>query len=85
MFAKAYYRAWFLEDRPAGLDDNMPSLLASLGRDPNEVVLTKATDDSFKLRLTRAQRKRGGSDCSDRRISWFRERSSGGTIGSKMP
>ncbi len=49
-FAKAYYRAWFLEDRPAGLDDNMPSLLASLGRNPNE-VLTKATDDSFKTAL----------------------------------
>jgi 2-hydroxychromene-2-carboxylate isomerase len=45
-FAKAYYRAWFLDDRPAGLDDNMPGLLTSLGHDPNQ-VLAKANDESF--------------------------------------
>jgi len=49
-FTKAYYRAWFLDDRPAGLDDNMPGLLASLGRNPAE-VLAKANEESFKAIL----------------------------------
>ncbi len=49
-FTKAYYRAWFIEDRPAGLDNNMPGLLTSLGRDPEE-VLAKANDEAFKETL----------------------------------
>ncbi len=49
-FTKAYYDAWFGEDRPAGLDDNMPGLLASLGRDP-DVVLAKANAESFAADL----------------------------------
>ncbi|MCX7325988.1 MAG: DsbA family protein [Hyphomicrobiales bacterium] len=49
-FTKAYYRAWFLEDRPAGLDDNMPALLSGLGRDPEEVLAT-ANEESFNAVL----------------------------------
>jgi 2-hydroxychromene-2-carboxylate isomerase len=49
-FTKAYYRSWFLDDRPAGLDDNMPGLLKSLDRDPEE-VLALANDESFKATL----------------------------------
>jgi 2-hydroxychromene-2-carboxylate isomerase len=49
-FTKAYYRAWFLDDRPAGLDNNMPGLLASLGRDPED-VLGKANEESFGATL----------------------------------
>ncbi len=49
-FTKAYYRAWFLEDRPAGLDNNMPGLLAGLGRNPED-VMAKANDEGFKARL----------------------------------
>ncbi len=49
-FTKAYYRAWFMDDRPAGLDDNMPGLLASIGRDPGE-VLARANAESLKTEL----------------------------------
>lgn len=49
-FTKAYYRAWFLNNRPAGLEDNMFGLLASLGRDPDE-VLAKANDEGFTASL----------------------------------
>ncbi|CAN1522502.1 NahD 2-hydroxychromene-2-carboxylate isomerase [Rhabdaerophilaceae bacterium] len=52
-FTKAYYRAWFLDDRPAGLDDNMAGLLVSLGRNPAE-VLAKAKEESFKAILDKS-------------------------------
>lgn len=49
-FMSAYYRAWFLDDCPAGLDDNMPRVLARLGRDPDE-ILTRANDEGFAAAL----------------------------------
>jgi 2-hydroxychromene-2-carboxylate isomerase len=49
-FMTAYYRAWYLEDRPAGLDANLPGVLAGLGRDPRD-VLAKANDEGFAATL----------------------------------
>jgi 2-hydroxychromene-2-carboxylate isomerase len=49
-FTKAYYRSWFLDDRPAGLDGNMGRLLMGLGREPEEILaMADDTDLSAKL------------------------------------
>ncbi len=78
-FTKAYYRAWFMDDRPAGLDDNMPGLLASIGRDPEE-VLARANAESLKTELDES----ANESATDRavRVATFR-RARRGLLGRR--
>jgi len=44
-YTKAYYRAWFLDHKPSGLDDNMRSFLSTLGRDPDKILARARCDE----------------------------------------
>jgi len=48
-YTKAAYRAWFLEDKPPGDPEHLPSILSALGKDP-EAVVSRA--DSQEIRDT---------------------------------
>lgn len=47
-YTKASYRAWFLEDRPLGVDDNVERVLRSLGKDPAAVIAAANADDNVR-------------------------------------
>ena len=47
-YTKASYRAWFLEDRPLGLDDNVEHVLRSLDKDPAAVIAAANADDNVQ-------------------------------------
>lgn len=47
-YTKASYRAWFLEDRPLGVDDNVEHVLRSLDKDPAAVIAAANADDTVQ-------------------------------------
>ena len=47
-YTKASYRAWFLEDRPLGVDDNVEHVLRSLDKDPAAVIDAANADDTVQ-------------------------------------
>lgn len=47
-YTKASYRAWFLEDRPLGVDDNVEHVLRSLDKDPAAVIAAANADENVR-------------------------------------
>ena len=49
-YAKASYRDWFLEGRPAGEVQNVSAILAQLGKDP-DATIARANSEEIRARL----------------------------------
>jgi 2-hydroxychromene-2-carboxylate isomerase len=48
-FVVAYYRAWFLENQPPGVGDNMASFLETIGRDPDAVLHRAMSEETTRM------------------------------------
>ena len=47
-YAKASYRAWFLENKPLGAEDDLRGILASVHQDPDQVIELANADKTRK-------------------------------------
>ncbi len=48
-YMRAYYRAWFINHRPPGLDDNMAAFLKGMGCDPDAVLAKALSDETTRM------------------------------------
>ncbi|MBM6584109.1 2-hydroxychromene-2-carboxylate isomerase [Microvirga sp. BT689] len=48
-YMRTYYRAWFIDHKPPGLDDNMAAFLKGMGRAPDAVIAQALSAETTRI------------------------------------